>query len=135
RTLGHVAHVAQIAVLDHLPIRRLRHFVHFAARGRIHGIEQSRERVAEAEAAAATVADVEDSFQLGVERDAVGETWRAPVDRVARGSFQATLATRDGCVSHAEDAARARRPGNAPQCIARDYLPSVSRAFWKRFAC
>ena len=60
RTLRHVAHVAQVAVVDDVPVDLLVDAVDFAGRRFIDGIEQRRERVAQTEAAAAAVADVED---------------------------------------------------------------------------
>src|SRR6185503_9284291 len=98
--LGHVAHVAEVAVLHHLPERGLRYFVHLAASRGVHGIEQRGKRVAEAEATAAAVADIEYAFELGFERSGIRKLGRAPIDRMARRSFQAPLATRAGCISH-----------------------------------
>ncbi len=100
RALRHVAHVAQITVLDDLPVRLLRHVVHLAARRRVDGIEQRRKRVAEVEAAAAAVADVEDARELLVERGGLGELRRAPIDRVARRRLEAAFAARCWRVAH-----------------------------------
>src|SRR5262245_47205759 len=94
RTLRHVAHVAQITVLDDLPVRLLWHVVSFAARRRIDGIEQGRKGVAEAEAAATPVADVEDPRELLVERRGVGELRRAPVYGQPRWRLEAAFAAR-----------------------------------------
>src|SRR6185503_12528553 len=52
------------------------------------------ERVAEVEAAAAAVTDVEDARELGVEGRGVGELRRAPIDRVTRRRLEAAFATR-----------------------------------------
>ena len=100
RALRHVAHVAEIAVLDDGPVGLARHVVQLAARRRVHGVEQRREGVAEAEAAPAAVADVEDARELLVERGRIGELGRAPIDRVARRRFETALAARSLGVSH-----------------------------------
>jgi hypothetical protein len=90
----HVAHVAEVAVLDDLPVRLLRHLVHLAARRGVDGVEQRRERVAEAEAAAAAVADVEHALELFVERRRIGELRRTPIDGVARRRLETAFAAR-----------------------------------------
>src|SRR5688572_13923387 len=139
-TLRHVAHVAEVAVLDDLPVRLLRHVVDFAARCRIDGIEQCREGVAEAEAAAATVANVEDARKLFVERGLVGELRRAPVDRVTRRRLEAAFAARYWRVAQVRCSRCVSSPGHGARARERrltfrlGYLPSVSSAFWKRFA-
>ncbi len=51
-------------MVDDLPEDLLVDRVHFAVGGGIHGIEECRKRVAQAEAAAAAVADIEHALQL-----------------------------------------------------------------------
>ena len=115
-----------------------------AARRRVDGVEQRRERVAEAEAAATAVADVEDARELGIERAAsvnCGERqsigWRVGASRLP--SRRGRLAGRvTAALLDARRQARAgRRPGRARRERRRSvgYLPSVSSAFWNRFAC
>ena len=91
RTLGHVAHVAEVAVVHYLP-------EHFPvdtvdlARGRlVNCIEQRGKGLAKIEAAAASVADVEHPLELFRQSGFVVESGIAPVDRVARGSLEAAF--------------------------------------------
>ena len=80
RTLRHVAHVAQVAVVDDVPVDLLVDAVDFAGRRGVDRIEQRRERVAQAEAAAAAVTDVEDPLQLLEQQRFVAILGTAPVD-------------------------------------------------------
>ena len=100
RALRHVAHVAEVAVLDDLPVRRSRNTVELAARRIVDRVEQCRKRVAQAEAAPATVADVEHARELRVQRLVLGELGRAPLDRVARRRIEAALAARRFAIGH-----------------------------------
>src|SRR5690242_8781544 len=92
RALRHEAHVAQVAVVDDLPEDLLVYRMHLAGGCGIHCIEQRRECVAQAEATAAAVADVEDALQLLVERSLVVKSGIAPVERVTRWRFETSLA-------------------------------------------
>jgi hypothetical protein len=92
RALRQVAQVAQIALVNDAPEILLGDAVHFAIGGGIDQIEQRRERVAQAHAAPAAVADVEDAFHLLLARCLVVEVWVLPVDRVARGCLQVAFA-------------------------------------------
>ena len=67
RTLRHEAHVAQVAVIDDLPVVFFVHTVELAGLGLVDQVEERRKRVAEIEAAAAAVADVEDPLEFLVE--------------------------------------------------------------------
>ena len=71
--LGHEAHVAKRAGLFDLGVVRLLHAVDFAGRAVVDQVEQPREGVAQIEAAAAAVADVEDALHLRFERLLVPE--------------------------------------------------------------
>jgi len=93
RALGHVAQVAQVAVLYHLPVDAFVHAIELERRRGVDGIEQDRERLAQAEAAPATMADVEHPLQLGIERRLIVERRVTPVERVAGRSLKATLAS------------------------------------------
>jgi hypothetical protein len=64
RTFSHVAHVAQVAIIDDLPIDFPRHAIEFHGVGIINGVEQSREGMTEIEATTAAVADVEDASEF-----------------------------------------------------------------------
>ena len=77
---------------EHLPV----HAGNFAVRGGIHGVEQRRKGVAQAEAAAATVADVEHALEFRLERADVVELRLAPLQRVPGGRLQASLASARG---------------------------------------
>src|SRR5262249_36777411 len=80
------------------------------------GVEQGREGVAQAEAAATAVTDVEDALEFLLERRLVDELRLAPIERMARGSLQAPFAY-----------AGVRRAHAMGQI--------ASSAFWKRLAC
>ncbi len=64
RALGHEAHVTQVTVIHDLPVDLAIDRLELARRGGIDGIEQGREGLAQAEAATAAVADVEDAVEL-----------------------------------------------------------------------
>ena len=92
RALGHVAHVAEITVVDDVPVELFGHAIEFHRVGFVDGVEQGRERVAEIEAAATAVTDIEDALQLGVERRIIVELVGPPVDRMASWRLEAALA-------------------------------------------
>ena len=80
RALRHVADVAEVALVDDLRVVVLRDAVDFQRRRRVDEIEQRRERLAQAHAPAAAVADVEDALHLLLERLRVVERRVAPRD-------------------------------------------------------
>jgi hypothetical protein len=90
-TLGHVAQIAEITVVDHLPVVVLGDAVDLHRFGLVHQIEQRREGLAEADAAATAVTDVEDALQLLVERSLVVEISTLPVERVTGRGFETPL--------------------------------------------
>jgi hypothetical protein len=92
RALGHVAHVAEIAMVDHLAIGLLVHRREFAGRRLVDQVEQRRKRVAQIEAAAAAVTDVENPLELPIERGGVIELRILPVEGMARGRLETALA-------------------------------------------
>jgi len=92
RTLGHVAEVAQIALVDDLAEVRLVDAVDFAGLALVDQVEQRGERIAEAHAAAAAVADVEDPLELFFGRRCVVVIRILPVDRMPDRSFEAAFA-------------------------------------------
>ena len=89
---GHETDVAQIALVDNLPVIPLVDAIDFAGLARIDEIEQRRKRVAQADAAPAAVTDVEDARELPVERGFVVEVRIAPVERMPGGRFEAAFA-------------------------------------------
>jgi hypothetical protein len=93
-TLGHVAKVAQVAVVDHAPVGRLLDAMNLAVVGGVDQIEQSRERLAQADATAAAMADVEHALEFLETRCFVVERVALPVQRMARGRLQIAFAVR-----------------------------------------
>jgi hypothetical protein len=94
RALRHVAEVAQIALVDDLDVVALGNRIELAGLALVDEVEQRGERAAEADAAPAAVADLEDPPELLVERRLIVELRVAPVDRMARRRFEAAFAYR-----------------------------------------
>jgi len=92
RTLGLVAQVAQVALLDDLGVIGLGDAIDFHRRGCIDQVEQGRESVAQAHATAAAVADVEHALELGIQRGLFPERRRFPFERVTRWRIEAAFA-------------------------------------------
>src|SRR5262249_12858552 len=91
-TLGHEAHVAERAGLLDLGVALLRHAVELAGRAVVDHVEQPREGIAEIEAAAAAVTDVEDTLHLLLERGLVPEPGVLPIEGVTGRGFEAAFA-------------------------------------------
>src|SRR5262249_43932071 len=121
RALRHVAQVAQIALVDDLGEVALRDLLHLAAFRGVYEIEQRGKSVAQVDAAAAAVADVEDALELAVERGFVVVVRVAPVDRMARRRFETTFAG-----GHGLSAASARDAG-IPMLALRMGFPRIER--------
>ena len=102
RALRHEAHVAEVAVIDDLPVDLAIDAVELAARGGVYGIEQRRKGVAEAETAPAAMADVKDAAEFGRQGRGVVESRAAPVERMARGRLEAAFALAFDRFSHAK---------------------------------
>jgi hypothetical protein len=94
RAFGHVAEVAQVALLDDLGVVLLVDLVHLAVGGGVDQLEQGRERLAEADAAAAAVADVEDALHLGEGLALVAIVGASPVDRMPGRRLEIAFAQR-----------------------------------------
>ena len=92
RALAHVTHVAEVAVVDDLPVHLARHAVEFAGGRLVDRIEQRRKRVAQTEAATAAVADIEDAFEFRIQRFVRGEFGVAPIERMADRRIETALA-------------------------------------------
>jgi hypothetical protein len=92
RTLGHVADVAEITLIDDLAEVFPCHAVDLAALALVDQIEQGRKCIAKTYAAPASVTDIEDAFQLRIRRGLVEESRIAPVEGMAGRRFEATFA-------------------------------------------
>ncbi|MDX1711061.1 MAG: DUF3483 domain-containing protein [Rhodovibrionaceae bacterium] len=90
-TRHHEAHVAERAAVDHLLEILGVDGVELHGLGLVDQVEEGREGIAEIEAAAAAVTDVEDPAQLLVELLEVIEVGVLPVDRVADRRIQAAF--------------------------------------------
>jgi hypothetical protein len=84
--LRHEAHVAQGAGVGDLPVVGRRHRIELAAFRIVDQVEQARERIAQIEAAATGVADVEDAVHLGFGFRPVGKVRIFPRDRMRVGA-------------------------------------------------
>lgn len=113
RTFRHVAEIAQVALVDDLAERRLRHFVDGARRRVVDEIEQRGECAAQRHAAPAPGADVEHARHFRIDRGLVIECFGLPVERMPGRGFEATFLVGHGALqrgAHArERAARAVR--------------------------
>src|SRR5260221_8540449 len=105
--LGHVAEVAEVALVDDLPVVLLRHAVDLHRLRVVDEVEQRWKGGAQADAAAAAVADVEDAPELGLRLEPVPELGRLPGQRV---------------------------PGRRLERAFSHQSESWSSAFWKRLA-
>ena len=91
-TLGHEAHVAQRAGADDGPETRALDRVELAGFATVDQVEQPRKAVAQVEAAAAAVTDIEDALEFLVERFAIVKIISLPGDRMSCWGFEAALA-------------------------------------------
>ena len=123
RALGHVAQVAQIALVDHLPEVLLLDAVDFHGRRGVHQVEQRRKGGAQADAAAAAVADVEHALQLLLDFRLVPEVGVLPVERVAGRCFERAFAHVGGQDPDSNQTPRAGRPSGADCGDARPKRP------------
>ncbi len=94
RTLGHVAQVAQVALVDDVPVGLLLDTVHLAVGRGIDQIEQCRKALAQADAATTAVADVEHALHLLGGRRFIVEVGVLPVDGVPGRGFEVAFAHR-----------------------------------------
>ena len=92
RALRHEAHVAEVTVIDDVPVDLLVDTVELERFTRIDRIEESGKRIAERETAPAAVTDIEDALEFFLERSFVNEAGTPPIQRKARGRLQAALA-------------------------------------------
>ena len=73
RAFGHVTHVAEVTLVDYFPIGLLIYAIEFAGLRPIDQIEQGRKGIAQIEAAAAAMADIEYPFEFLLQRTGVIE--------------------------------------------------------------
>src|SRR6267378_3798120 len=92
RTLRHVAEVAEVALVDDLPVVLSFDAVELQGGRVVHQVEQRRERRAQADAAAAAVADVEDAPELRLGFRLVPEPGIFPVERMPGRSLERSFA-------------------------------------------
>jgi hypothetical protein len=83
--LRHVAKVAEVALVDDLRVIRLLHAVDLHGGRLVHQVEQGREGGAQAYAAPAAMADVEDALELLLGLGRIPELGAFPVERMAGG--------------------------------------------------
>jgi hypothetical protein len=65
RALGHVADIAEVALINHLPVFFFRHAIHLTGRALVNQIKEPRKRIAQAHAPAAAMADIKNPLHLG----------------------------------------------------------------------
>ena len=94
RAFALVAEVAQITVVDHLPVVVARDTVDFHGLRFVDQVEQRGERVAQTDAAAATVAEVKHALQFVEQFRLVVEPRIIPVNGVAGRRFEAAFGGR-----------------------------------------
>jgi hypothetical protein len=96
RTLDHVAHVAEVALVDDVLEARARHLLELALRRRVDQVEKRRKGVAQAHAPPASVADLEDPLFLGDDLRRVEKLRVLPVERVAGRGFEVAFGHKFG---------------------------------------
>ena len=79
---GHVAHVAQITLVYHLPVILLVDTVDFHGLTFVDQVEQGREGIAQAYTATAAMADIEDALHFFEGGVLVIKFWIKPIERV-----------------------------------------------------
>ena len=88
RTLRHVAEIAQVALVDDLPVVVFFYAVDLHRGGVVDEVEERRERGAQADAAPAAVADLEDPPELLLGLRPVPELGILPVERMPGRSLE-----------------------------------------------
>ncbi len=120
-------------MIHDLPVHLARDAVDFTGIGFVHGIEQRREGMAQAEAAPTSVADVEHPLEFGEQLILVVERLVTPRYRVTSRCFKTAFAR---TVAH-DDSGRATvgpRPGRLIIRVLIDQPSRLSRAFWNLLA-
>jgi hypothetical protein len=91
RAFGHVAEVAQIALVNDLHVILLVDAIDFHRLGLIHEIEQRREGGAQRYTATATMADIVDALKLCVHRIFVVKVLAQPIQRMTGRGLKVTF--------------------------------------------
>ena len=92
RAFCHVTKIAEVAMIDYFPVVGLFHAIDFQRSGFVDQIEKSREGLAQANAAATTMADVVDSPQFGKKFFLVEKFRIPPIDRMSGWGLDTALA-------------------------------------------
>ena len=96
RALHHIAQVAEIALVDNIPVSLFLDAVYLTILGRIDQVEQGGKALAQADTAPASVADVEHPLHLGETSVLIVELRVLPVQRMAGGRFEVAFAGTHG---------------------------------------
>jgi hypothetical protein len=91
-TLGHVAEVAKIAVVDHLPVVALVYAVYLQGLRLVDQIKQGGEALTETDTATTAVAKIKHPLHLGEELLLVVIVRVFPIYRMSCGGIQVTFA-------------------------------------------
>ena len=91
RTLGHITEVAQVTVIDHLPVVLFFNPIDFKCRRLVHQVEQGREGLTQTDAATTSMADIEHPLHLFEQRLFVIKIGAFPVQRMPGWRFQITF--------------------------------------------
>ncbi len=89
---GQKAQVAQIAVIDHLPVIFRCHAIDFHAVALVDQVEQGWESIAKVDAATTSMTDIENTFEFGEDRGLVVKTWIVLSQRMTSRGVETTLA-------------------------------------------
>ncbi len=92
RAFCHVTKIAEVAMIDYFPVVGLLHPIDFQRWGLVDQIEKRREGLAQANAAATTMADVVDSPQFGKKFFLVEKFRIPPIDRMSGWGLDTALA-------------------------------------------
>ena len=103
-----VAQIAQVAVLDYLPVVFPVDSVDLHRLGLVDEVEESGKGAAQIDASPAAMADVEHPFELGEERTFVVEGLVLPVDGMAGRGFQAAFPNAGAGRTHVRTPLRGR---------------------------
>jgi hypothetical protein len=79
RAFGHVAQVAHETLVNHFPVVFFVDAIHFHGAALVHQVKQSGKRAAQADAAAASMTNVEDALKLVKARLFVVKVFALPI--------------------------------------------------------
>src|SRR5882724_3085264 len=92
RTLGHITHVAQIALIDYFGVIFLGDAVHLTVFGGVNQIKQGGERAAQTQTTTTTMTNIEHPLKLCVEFVFVIKIRIFPIQRVTGWRFEIAFA-------------------------------------------